>query len=69
MDLPHRSSTLAGNRPYGRQTERGTDHAQAVDQPILGPAYVDSGLQNSTLRESVYVGEWSLRASDYGSEG
>ena len=69
MDLPHRSSTLAGNRPSGRQTERGTDHAQAVDQPIRGPAYVDWGLQNSTFRESVYVGDWTGRPSDYGSEG
>ena len=59
MDLPHRSSTLAGNRPSGRRTERGTDHAQAVDQPIRRPVSVDSGLQDSKFLESVIVDEWN----------
>src|SRR5205823_9630544 len=69
MDVPHRSSTLAGiRRSRGRVRQVG-DHAQAVDQPIRRPAYVDSGLQNSTFRESVSVGDWTGRPSDYGSEG
>ena len=59
MDVPHRSSTLADIWASPGRVRQEADHAQAVDQPILGPLYVDWGLQNSTFRESVYVGEWS----------
>src|SRR5438552_10280156 len=48
-------------------SDRGVDHAQAVDQPIRRPAYVDSGLQNSTFRESGNVRGWACAPSDYGS--
>ena len=51
------------------RVRRGADHAQAVDQPILGPLYVDWGLQDSMFRESVHAGEWTGQPSDYGSEG
>ena len=49
LDLAHDSSTLARIQPSRRRSDRGADHAQAVDQPVRSPASVDSGLRNNTL--------------------